>query len=82
MISKDNDYFTYIHRKTTELRGDNNLVYTLDNNSENIYNVSYINKPFNNVTKRIWNMFALNKVFYQDNEVGHDISNYIKMCRG
>lgn len=80
IISKDNDYFTYIHRKTSGLQKGNNLVYTLDKNSENIYNISYINKPFNKLTKKIWNMFALNKVFYQDNEVGHDISNYLKMC--
>ena len=82
IVSKENDYFTYIHRKTSGLQKGNNLVYTLDKNSENIYNVSYINKPFNRLTKKIWNMFALNKVFYQDNEVGHDISNYLKMCRG
>lgn len=73
--------FIYIHNKTTELKDlDSDLVYSLEyshrrNFNRNIYN------PSNKLQKFIASLFAYDKIFYQDNDVGNAVSNYIKACK-
>lgn len=76
-----NGIFTYIHRKTTPIQDDNNdLIYSLDYNSKLNYNRN-IYKPFTKMQERILWFFKMDKVFYQDNEVGNSIDNYLSICR-
>ena len=74
-------YFTYIHIKTTPIKNiDSDLIYCLDYNPKPNYNRS-IFKPVNNVQKKIAWFFANDKVFYQDNNTGDAIANYLKICK-
>lgn len=74
--------FTYIHSKTTEIKyPDTDLVYTMDYEPRMNYNRS-IFKPINPVQERILWYFKTDRVFYQDNSVGDEINNYLKVCRG
>lgn len=75
-------YFTYIHIKTTPIQNpDSDLIYSLDYNPKPNYNRS-IFKPVSNVQKKLMWFFANDKVFYQDNNVGDAIANYLKICKG
>lgn len=81
VISTGKELFTYIHRKTTPIKNvDTDLVYTLEH-SEKINIVNNISKPFNKVTRMLWDMFVLNKIFYQDNTVGEIVRNYLIECK-
>ena len=37
-------------------------------------------KPFNKATQMVWKLFQIDKVFYQDNEVGEIVRNYLGQC--
>lgn len=82
IVNKDNHMFTYIHEKTTPLKNDDkDLIYSLDYNSKMNYNRN-IYKVHNEITKKIRSFFIMDKVYYQDNNVGNTISNYLKQCKG
>ena len=73
--------FTYIHLKTTPIKDlDNDLIYSLDYNPKTNYNRS-IMKPTSKVQERILWFFRNDKVFYQNNDVGDAVHNYLKICR-
>lgn len=80
IINVEEYYFTYIHNKTTEIK-DDAFIYSLDIRGEMNYNTN-IFKPLNRTQEKIAWFFKNNKVFYQNNEVGDTISNFIKMCKG
>lgn len=82
VIQIEDRTFTYIHEKTTPIKNpDSDLVYTLEFDSRLNYNRN-IYKPMNIVQKRILWYFVHDRVYYQDNEVGDSISNYLKICKG
>lgn len=82
IVNKDNNIFTFIHEKTTPIKNeDKDLIYSLEYNPKLNYNRN-IMKPYNEITNKIKNFFVLDKVYYQDNNVGNAISNYLKECRG
>lgn len=73
--------FIFVHLKTTPIKEDNtNLVYTLNPNAKTNYrrNLLY---PFSKLEKLIFEMFKKDKVFYQNNEIGDVVRNYINVCR-
>lgn len=70
--------FTYIHRKTTEIKDGNQfIVYQPEFDVRENYR-RRITKPVLKVEQKIVSFFARNKVFYQDNEVGSIVDNYMK----
>lgn len=74
-------YFTYIHIKTTELKNpESDLIYTLDYHPELNYNRS-IFKPTSKLQEKILWFFKTDRVYYQNNDVGDTISNYLKQCK-
>lgn len=81
IIDLDGVYFIYVHNKTTPIKNPHEqLIYSLDFNPELNYNRS-IYKPINKVQQRILWFFANDRVYYQNNEVGDAISNYLKICK-
>ena len=73
--------FTYIHIKTTPIRKpDQSIIYSLDYNPKINYNRS-IYKPMNKMQEKILWFFKNDKVFYQDNNIGDAILNYLKICK-
>lgn len=69
--------FTYIHRKTTPIKP-KSKVYSLVSNPSYYYSTSLSN-PKDELESRIYWYFQHNKVFYQDNEVGNAIENFLKL---
>ena len=82
VIQINNIYFTYVHIKTTPIKdNDSDLIYSLEYNPKPNYNRS-VYKPINKIQQKILWFFNNDKVFYQDNNVGDAIHNYLKICKG
>ena len=81
VVSKNDDTFLFIHKKTTPLRLDNDqMLYT--ETIDPRPNVSRkILEPHNNLQRKIASFFACEKVFYQSNEIGEGIRNYLLWCQ-
>lgn len=80
IIQHDDMIFTYIHRKTTPIKDfEHDLIYSPDASPRpNIRRK--ITKPTTSLENKIAYFFTTDKVFYQDNEVGEIVRNYIKWC--
>lgn len=82
VVEINGEMFTFIHQKTTPLKDEtNDLIYTLDFHYELNYNRN-ICKPLNTLQKRLLWFFETNRVFYQNNEIGDIVNNYLKLCKG
>lgn len=80
VITVNDTSFIYIHLKTTEIKNpEDDLIYTLDYKPEMNYNRNIL-KPLNRVQEKILWFFKSGRVYYQNNEVGDSISNYLKIC--
>lgn len=81
IIKRDDLLFTFIHLKTSDLKNpDKDLIYCPDivaklNWSRNIL------RPKNKTEQRIAWFFNNDKVFYQDNETGEIVRNYLMFCK-
>ena len=84
-IPKDEEHerdmlFTFIHRKTTDIKDDGNcIIYQEESNPLPNYR-KRITKPTTYIEKKIASFFTKDKVFYQDNEVGEVVRNYLQWC--
>lgn len=78
IVMTDKENFTYVHEKTTPLKNpDTDLVYSLVHNQK----ANYRRRLMDNTTKLSRDIalyYALEKVFFQNNEVGEIVRNYIK----
>lgn len=81
VVNIDDIYFTYIQEKTTPLKHLNDdLIYTLDHNPRANYSRS-IFRPINKTQEKILWFFKTDRVYYQNNEIGDTINNYLKIVR-
>lgn len=81
IVQTEDRYFTFIHRKTTELKDqDNDIIYSTGFDPRGNWKRN-ITKPKSDIEKKIASFFARDKVFYQDNEVGEIVRNYLLWCR-
>ena len=81
IVEKDGEMFTYIHVKTTPLQDeDNDIIYSLEHDHRLNWNRS-IYKPTNEIGRKILYFFQIDKVFYQNNDVGDAINNYLKIAK-
>lgn len=78
IVFLDNQTFTFIHRKTTPIK-EGSKVYNLIPNPSIFYSTS-IRKPKDELEQRIYWYFTHDKVFYQDNDVGNAVQNFLKLC--
>lgn len=80
IVETEGVYFTYIHNKTTPIKNpETDLIYSL-NFEPSLNHVRSIYKPRNKVQKRVLWFFKNDKVYFQDNEVGDTITNFLKIC--
>jgi len=72
--------FTYIHKKTTEIKDpEHDVVYTTEFNPRPNY-YRNIKRSVDVLSKKIGTFFNAYKIFYQDNEVGEIVRNYCLWC--
>lgn len=72
--------FTYIHAKTTDLKyPDTDIVFTTRYDPRPNW-FRNILRPVGEVDKKILSFFRTYQVYYQDNEIGEIVNNYIKYC--
>lgn len=75
VIETGNESFIYFHNHTTSIK-DNEIIFTMKDNIKPNYFRNIIDTN-NKICARITKYFKLNKVFYQSNEIGESIKNYI-----
>lgn len=81
IISKDDITFTYIHRKTSELKDiENDIIYTTTYDARPNFK-RRITAPCSKIEQKIASFFREERVYYQDNEVGEIVRNYLQWCR-
>lgn len=79
-VNLDGNKFIFIHRKTTELKNsENDLIFSTDYKHLNNWSRRIL-RPKNKTEKIIMQFFKDEKVFYQDNEVGEIVRNYLQWC--
>lgn len=77
IIIQDDNNFLYFHSKTTPIKHpEKELIYCLEMNGKPNYKRRLISNA-TNLESKITRYFGTDKVFYQDNEVGEIIRNYI-----
>ena len=80
VVNKDNETFTFIHRKTTELKHeDKDIIFTTEANTKNNYS-GRLTKPINKALRKLYWYYVANKVFYSDNEIGETVARYLYWC--
>lgn len=81
VIEQKDCCFTYIHRKTGEIRHpDTDLVYSseYDPRPNHIRNMKH---SADKINRKVYNFFREDQVFYQDNDVGEIVRNYLMFCQ-
>ena len=77
IIQKGSENFTYIHMKTTPIKDDDNaLIYSLEMNGKPNYKRKLLSTS-TYIEAQVTKYFATDKVFYQNNEVGEIVRNYL-----
>ena len=80
IIQHDDSSFTFIHRKTTEIKSPNDaIIYTPDYSPFPNYKRK-ITKPTSNIERKIAEYYIKDKVFYANNEIGEIVRNYLIWC--
>lgn len=80
IVCKDNNYFTYIHEKTTPLQNENrDLIYSTAFDPRPNWRRKITN-PILDIEKKIARFYAEDKIYYQDNEIGEIVRNYLMWC--
>lgn len=79
VINTGTAQFIYIHAKTTPIKDtENSLIYSLEPNGKANYRRRLLSN-IGEIERKITTFFAKDKVFYQSNEIGEIIRNYIQI---
>lgn len=80
LINVDGVRFIYIHNKTTPIKDENkDLIYTPTADPRKNWR-RRINGNIDKKDATIWQYFKNDKVYYQDNEIGEIVRNYLIYC--
>ena len=80
IVQLESVFFTFIHLKTTPIKDDDtSIIYSIEPSHLRNHHRK-INRPVSSLQKRIWRFFLMEKVFYQSNEVGEIVRNYLNWC--
>ena len=80
IINVDNTMFTYIHKWTSEIDQDKELIYSPAYDARPNWR-RYITRPTDEIDKKIATFFVKSKVYYSDNSVAEVVRNYINFSR-
>lgn len=77
IIIKDGQYFTYIHEKTSPIKNtEEDIVFCKDFSGYPNWR-RRLTKPSDDLGRKIYSFFLMEKVFYQSNRVGEVVRNYL-----
>lgn len=79
IIRVKDDIIMYFHEKTTPIK-ENSIVFSLEEKPSMYYNKSIYKPNFSNGNKLIW-LLDHGKTFYQNNDIGNTVANYLKIAR-
>lgn len=78
IINVENDLFCYCHRKTTPIKNrDTDLIFSMIPSPQPNIRTCIFEHAGNKTCYQIAKLFALHKVFYQTNEIGEIVRNYL-----
>lgn len=73
--------FTFIHQKTTPLKKeDKDIIFSQRYDPRKNWR-RIIHKTYDKIGEVIWKQFVTDSVYYQDNEVGDMVANYLEWCK-
>lgn len=81
ILNYDDCCFTYIHRKTGDIKHPDSDIIFSDAYDPRPNHIRNIRKPTNDCTRKIADFFRNDRVFYQDNDVGELVRNYLMYCQ-
>ena len=81
IVSKNNLLFTYIHRKTTAFHDEDADIIFEQKYDPRINHFRNILKPINKKISKLKSFFDCDMVYYQNNQVGEIVRNYILWCK-
>lgn len=80
IIETGKDLFLFFHNKTTEIKNEQEaLIYSLNPKTAPNYRKNLLS-TVGPLASKISYFFAVNKVFYQSNDIGEMIHNYLLQC--
>lgn len=80
IVQLDDIIFTYIHEKTTPIQDEeNDIIFSTEYNPRPNW-FRNIRRPRNKLDQKISQFFREDLVFYQDNEIGEVVRNYLIWC--
>ena len=80
VVQSDNLFFTFIYHKTTELKElDDDLIFTTDFDARPNFRRK-ITKPRSELERKLAEFFVKDKIFYDSNETGEIVRNYLIWC--
>ena len=77
IVKLEREWFTFIHRKTTPIKEDPHQLVFRQEHDYRFNHRRRITKPVDKLGKYILTFFSMDKVFYQDNEVGDMVGQYL-----
>lgn len=81
VIELEDCCFTYIHRKTGEIRHpEEDVVFSVEYDPRPNH-IRNMRKSSEDICKKIFKFFRDDQVFYQDNDVGEVVRNYLMFCQ-
>lgn len=81
IIELDDCIFTYVHRKTGEIKHpERDIVYSTEYDPRPNFIRNMLHSG-NDINKKIYKFFREDRVFYQDNDVGEVVRNYLLFCQ-
>lgn len=81
IIQKENRIFTYVHKKTTFIKyEDADIIFSVEYHHGYNYR-RRLTKPFDDIGKKIYWFFQTENVFYQNNEIGEVMRNYLQWSK-
>lgn len=81
ILKLDNNIVLFIHKKTTEIKNyEKSYIFGIVG-SENYYHRTKINLKNDKLTAKIGEFFINGRVFYDTNETGEMVQNYLNWCK-
>lgn len=81
IVYKKDNYFTYIHKKTTPLKLKKyDIVFSTDYEYNSQYRRNILN-GYDKIGRKILQFYKEDRIYYQSNDIGELVANYLNWCK-